>query len=494
MFKQLSLRMKLISLCIFLSLICVVVGLISYKGSKDVSSNYDLVVDEAMPNLNDINDAYLEYQNIRINLRTLGINGITADTAKSSIDNMMKSIEKLNEVLLRYKARTNNPDQKKLLETLEIEWVNFTQIGEKAIAVYKNTASDNRSELERIFFIDCPASAAKFDRAIVDLKLFELNNSKTFVADAKSVAQTTVTMIFVLAIISIGIGLTFGYFFSTKVSNRLIEIASMILATSEKTSLASNDLNSASSQLSQGSTESAASLQETVSSLEELSSMVKLNSDHAREANTLSQKSLESAIDGEEKMKNLISAMENMSKSSKKIEEITNVIDDIAFQTNLLALNAAVEAARAGDQGKGFAVVADAVRTLAQRSSVAAKDINDLISENVRMNMESSQITNESGEALKNIVTSVKRVADLNNEISAASQEQANGIEQISKAMNQLDTAIQQNASSAQEVSGSSNQMSTESQKLFELVSNLKGFVNGSENEQKEKHKLVLLK
>ena len=172
--------------------------------------------------------------------------------------------------------------------------------------------------------------------------------------------------------------------------------------------------------------------------------------------------------------------MSVMAKSSQKIEEIINVIDDIAFQTNLLALNAAVEAARAGEQGKGFAVVADAVRNLAQRSAAAAKDINVLIKENVVSTEEGVSIADTSGTVLKEIVNSVKKVADLNSEISAASQEQANGIEQISKAMNHLDQAIQTNASSSEEVASSAEEMSSQSVSLKEMVNSLRQFVNGS--------------
>lgn len=207
--------------------------------------------------------------------------------------------------------------------------------------------------------------------------------------------------------------------------------------------------------------------------------MVKLNSDHAKEANTLSRKSLDLAQTGEEEIRNLLAAMGNMEKSSKKIEEIINVIDDIAFQTNLLALNAAVEAARAGEQGRGFAVVADAVRSLAGRSAIAAKDINQLIKENVEMTESGVKIANTSGSTLKQIVESAKKVSDLNAEISAASQEQANGIEQISKAMNHLDQAIQSNASSSSEVASSAKEMSLQSDALTDMVGELKLFVEG---------------
>ena len=436
----------------------------------------------ALPNLNQINEIYLQYQAIRINLRTLGIANISNETAQASIDNVLFSKERLIDGLRTYESTVRDEVQRNLLQVLKVEWENFSNIGTQAIAAYKAGPAD-RTQLEHIFFVTCPASAAKFDLAIRKMKDYELKTSKDFVAQAKAVAEMTNSTILVLSAVSLLIGISIGYFFSNTVSSRLTSIANSILKTSEKTSRASLQLNRASVNLSEGSTESAASVQETVASLAQLSSMVTLNSDHAKEANILSQKSLEIVTEGEKKMRSLIEAADNMTKSSKKIEEITNVIDDIAFQTNLLALNAAVEAARAGEEGKGFAVVADAVRGLAQRSAEAAKSINTLILENVKMNTESSKITQDSSSSLRDIVNSVKRVAELNNEISAASLEQANGIQQISRAMNQLDTAIQQNASSANGVSESSEQMSLESMQLYKLVSSLEGFVNGNEKE-----------
>ena len=270
--------------------------------------------------------------------------------------------------------------------------------------------------------------------------------------------------------------------FSNNLSNTLFGISTEIAETANQTSMASNELTSASSSLSEGATESAASLQETVASLEELSSMVKLNSDHADSANNLSQSSLISASKGEGEISKLIMAMSDMAQSSKKIEEITSVIDGIAFQTNLLALNAAVEAARAGEQGKGFAVVADEVRSLAQRSAEAAKEINILIKDNVEKTENGVKIADTSGISLKEIVTSVKKVAELNSEISSASKEQANGIDQISRAMNQLDQAIQTNASSSQEVASSAEEMSAQAKTLADSASKLRQLINGSED------------
>lgn len=210
--------------------------------------------------------------------------------------------------------------------------------------------------------------------------------------------------------------------------------------------------------------------------------MVKLNAENAQQAADLSQDGKQSAERGETEIRQLIEAMAAISSSSKKIEEIINVIDDIAFQTNILALNAAVEAARAGEQGKGFAVVAEAVRTLAQRSGGAAKEITTLIKDSVDKVENGSKIASQSAVVLNAIVTSIKKIADLNKEIASASQEQSTGIGQINTAMNQLDQVTQSNASSAEESAAASEELSAQSKMLQEMVNNLARVVYGNDH------------
>jgi hypothetical protein len=235
----------------------------------------------------------------------------------------------------------------------------------------------------------------------------------------------------------------------------------------------SENLSNAGYKLSSGATEAASSLEETASSIEELSSMVKVTAESAREASDLSQACRSSAEEGEKRIQGLISSMQTMAQQSKRIEDITSLIDDVAFQTNLLALTAAVEAARAGEQGKGFAVVADAVRSLALRSAEAAKDIGKLVRETVGSIEAGSSLATDSETALREIVGNVRKVADLNNRIALANQEQANGIEQITQAVNQLDAATQMNAASAEQSAASAADLARQADDLEELVARL---------------------
>ncbi|WP_413288104.1 methyl-accepting chemotaxis protein [Bdellovibrio sp. HCB337] len=266
---------------------------------------------------------------------------------------------------------------------------------------------------------------------------------------------------------------------SKKIAVEVSRLSGQLRTSADTVTNAIQQLSAAGQALSESSTSSAASLEETVASLEELSSMVKLNSANAQEAAVLSRKSSDSAQQGEHEIKSLMVSMQEITQSSKKIEEIINVIDDIAFQTNLLALNAAVEAARAGEQGKGFAVVADAVRSLAQKSAEAAKDIHALIKESVVKVETGSKKAVESGVVLTSIVESVKKVANLNNEIATASEEQSNGISQISSAMNQLDSSVQSNASSSEEIASTAEEIHNQSVLMENVVTHLNKVVYG---------------
>ena len=234
--------------------------------------------------------------------------------------------------------------------------------------------------------------------------------------------------------------------------------------------VAAQQLSAASEEISTGAQEQASSLEETASSLEEITSTVRQNADNAQQANQLALGARQVAEKGGHVVGQAVKGMAEINEASKKIADIITAIDEIAFQTNLLALNAAVEAARAGEQGRGFAVVAGEVRNLAQRSASAAKEIKGLIQDTVHKVEAGTELVNQSGKSLDDIVNSVKRVTDIVSEIAAASREQTCGIEQVNKAVTQMDQVTQANASQTEELSGTAEGLASQAAQLQELV------------------------
>ncbi|CAB3630796.1 methyl-accepting chemotaxis protein [Achromobacter pestifer] len=238
----------------------------------------------------------------------------------------------------------------------------------------------------------------------------------------------------------------------------------------DEINVGSREISAGNTDLSSRTEQQAASLEETAASMEQLASTVKQNADNARQANQLAASASDVAERGGSAVSEVVSTMQGISASSRKISEIVSVIDGIAFQTNILALNAAVEAARAGEQGKGFAVVAGEVRSLAQRSAQAAKEIKGLIEDSVSKVGAGSQQVERAGATMQEIVASVKRVTDIMGEISAASEEQSSGIDQVNRAVSQMDEVTQQNAALVEEAAAAAGSLQEQAQRLAEAV------------------------
>ncbi|RQR33354.1 chemotaxis protein [Burkholderia sp. Bp9143] len=252
---------------------------------------------------------------------------------------------------------------------------------------------------------------------------------------------------------------------------RLTETIADIQATTHSIAIGTGEIAQGNLDLSQRTEEQAASLQETAASMEQITSTVKQNADNARQANALVTHAKEATELGGAAVQEVVETMRQISDGSVRIADITVVIESIAFQTNILALNAAVEAARAGEEGRGFAVVASEVRSLAQRSAAAAKDIKGLIEASVERVGSGSRLVETAGARMTEIVRSIDRVADIMGEISAASAEQSTGIEQIGKAVTQMDEVTQQNAALVEQAAAAASSLDEQAARLRAAVS-----------------------
>ncbi|AOJ11354.1 methyl-accepting chemotaxis protein [Burkholderia mayonis] len=239
----------------------------------------------------------------------------------------------------------------------------------------------------------------------------------------------------------------------------------------ESIAAASHEIAAGNHDLSQRTEQQAASLEETAASMEELTATVKQNAENARQASGLANSASEIALKGNDVVSRVIGTMGEINDSSQKIADIIGVIDGIAFQTNILALNAAVEAARAGEQGRGFAVVAGEVRSLAQRSATAAKEIKQLIDASVERVHNGSALVGQAGTTMTEILQAVRRVTDIMGEIAAASEEQSSGISQVGRAVTQMDEMTQQNAALVEEAAAAASSLQEQAARLRESVS-----------------------
>ncbi len=254
----------------------------------------------------------------------------------------------------------------------------------------------------------------------------------------------------------------------------LADAISSIRESAEAVGSSSMEIARGNQDLSTRTEEQASNLEKTASSMQELAATVKQNADNARQANQFALGASEVAVRGGEVVRGVAATMAGITDSSKKISDIIGVIDGIAFQTNILALNAAVEAARAGEQGRGFAVVASEVRSLAQRSAEAAKEITALIQDSVGRVEAGTKQVEGAGKTMDEIMNAVKRVTDIMGEIAAASAEQLSGIEQISGAVSQMDQVVQQNAALVEQSAAAAENMATRAESLVSSVARFK--------------------
>lgn len=250
----------------------------------------------------------------------------------------------------------------------------------------------------------------------------------------------------------------------------LFATVSNVRASADTIATASAEIAAGTMDLSSRTEEQASSLQETASSMEELTSTVRQNGDNAKQANQLASQSAEIAVQGGEAARKVADTMSEIDASANKVVDIISVIDGIAFQTNILALNAAVEAARAGEQGRGFAVVATEVRSLAQRSATAAREIKDLIGDSVNRIRTGSELVQQSTVTMLEVGESIRYVNDIMSEISAATQEQVTGIEQVNQAVSRMDTVSQQNAALVEQSAAASESLQDQARTLVQAV------------------------
>ncbi|MDO9181016.1 MAG: methyl-accepting chemotaxis protein, partial [Bacteriovorax sp.] len=509
MLSGLGLKAKILLLCIAMAGVSTIISVFAYRGFHGIQISNDRVVDGVAPNLELINSMGLNYRKLRIQILTLGLNGLSQKDADFSIKEANEAIVKYEENNRAYDAIPFVLGEKELYDNFNLRWKSFKEISEKIIVLSEKGKSEDHEAVMKLLYSDAPDTSILYNAAFDKILFFHKNNFKTYSDESKDISKQTNKLIILISIIGIIASLIVAFMFATKLSKTISKIVANLEGSAGNVAAAATQIASTSEELSQATTEQAASLQETSSSIEEISSMINANTVSAKNSATSSGISLVNAEKGKVVVTQMISAIEEINTSNNnirmqvdvsntEIEEIvrliieignkTKVINDIVFQTKLLSFNASVEAARAGENGRGFAVVAEEVGKLAAMSGAAAIEISTMLNNSVikveaivknskekvgklitegKINIDTGiRIANECGAVLNEIVASVASVSNSVSEISTASQEQAQGVQEITKAIAQLDQVTQENTANSAESANAAEALSQQAETL----------------------------
>ncbi len=488
MFRNLSLKSKLIgSFCIVAMITCIV-GWVGYSGLGSASDSITEVGLVRLPSVQGLLMMEAGLNRVRVNNYMVMNRDLPRDVRRDYPELVAKAWARADEGLKIYEPLPQTTEEAAMWKEFMVSWLayksDWNEFHRVALASLNET---DPQRLEALYHEMAQTATGKMAEdareSAADLqKVTDLNVLIADTATDEAIAEssTSVTMALIFAIGGFLSALGFGVFLSLSISRNLNRIATSAAEGASQIASAANQVSTSSQGVAEGSQEQAASIEETSSAVEELSAMTNQNASNAKQASQLAVEAREAMKKSSENARFMDEAMRDIKTASDQTSKIVKTIDEIAFQTNLLALNAAVEAARAGEAGKGFAVVAEEVRNLAMRAAEAAKNTNSLIEENtVRVNS-GVQIIEGLKSNIEQSLLHIDKVTSLNNEVSAASDEQSSGIGQINTAISQMNQATQANAANAEEAAAASEESAGQASSLRELVMELSLLVNGS--------------
>jgi len=473
--RRMKLRTKIMAGFIIVALIAVILGIIGIYNLNQMDKASRQMYEYQIAPLGPLANFGINFQEVRVLVRD-----IVADREGKDRDKNMAGINDLrnknNENLKEFEKSITDAGEQQDYDKMKGF---ITQYRQSMDNVFKAVAVGNTIEAQRIMKEDGLVAAKGLDASFRSMFSRNIKEAKDTAEKTSSNSKTAIFFLVTTTLAGTVLAVALGIILTLSITRPIHEVAEGLGEGSEQVAAASSQVSSSSQSLAEGATQQASALEETSSSLEEMSSMTRQNADHAAQAKALMAEALKIVDKVDAQMKNMVHAIQDVTKSSEETGKIIKTIDEIAFQTNLLALNAAVEAARAGEAGAGFAVVADEVRNLAMRAAEAAKNTSSLIENTIVTVQNSRDLTERTQEAFKENVGITNKVGQLVDEIAAASSEQAQGIGQIGKAVAEMDKVVQRTAASAEESASAAEEMNAQAQQLKGYVTNLRNVVDG---------------
>jgi methyl-accepting chemotaxis protein len=498
--KTVTISTRIWMMSAFLCALVLMVGMVSRHYLKNVSAEYSGIVSQNMPKQRQALELYGQFRQIRIDVRSLGLEGASEVQLEKKRQEVTEDIKTFESMTEEYRAKEFLSGEEELYKQVEARWEEFKKIGVRAVELSKFRDQHSRAELSKLFAEECPRIAGLFNTELNKLLSFHHESASARSQQATELAARSNDFTGSLLGFGLLLGLFISFVMGRSVGSKLNKVTDEVAGSNKRVNKVVESLSTASEQLASSSHQQASSVEEISSSLEEISGMVDSTLKSSKETVQLSEKVSGLVSKGTASMSELHSAVGHISESnsrvehlSKLIEEIgqkTELIDEIVFQTRLLSFNASVEAERAGEHGRGFAVVAQEVGNLAQMSGKSASEISEIVRKTIREAQDVTQVNKKSVEQgvvlckqtatqLESIETASQEILSSAHAILRASQEQNAGIQQINQNIQLINQSTQENAASAEECANGSKSLMGQSKKLTGVVSELEMLVHG---------------